>query len=59
VARAERVSRYELDARAVRVERHGRQVVLCGGPQALELGRHLDEVSRAALAAELQKRLRI
>jgi uncharacterized membrane protein len=59
VAQAERVAHYELDARAVRVETHGRRVVLRGGPQALELGRHLDDESRAAFAAELTKRLRI
>ena len=59
VSQAERVSHYELDARVVRVETRGRHVVLRGGRQALELGRHLDDESRAAFAAELEKRLRI
>ena len=59
VAQAARVSRYELDARAARVEMHGRLVLLRGGAQPLELGRHLDDESRAAFAAELARRLRI
>ena len=59
VSQAERVSHYELDARVARVETRGRHVVLRGGRQALELGRHLDDESRAAFAAELEKRLRI
>ena len=57
VAQAERVARYELDARAVRVETRGGHVVLCGAGQALELGRHLDDESRAAFATELARRL--
>jgi len=59
VAQAERVAHYELDARAVRVETHGRQVVLRSAGQSLALGRHLDDASRAAFAAELERRLRI
>ena len=59
IAQAARVARYELDARAVRVESDGRHVVLRGGGEPLELGRHLDDESRAAFAAELEKRLRV
>ncbi|HET7363842.1 MAG TPA: DUF2244 domain-containing protein [Burkholderiales bacterium] len=59
VAEAERVARYELDARALRVENEGQHVVVRGPRAALLLGRHLDNESRAAFAAELQKRLRI
>jgi len=59
VAQAARISRYELEARAVKVETHGRHIVLRGGPQPLEVGRHLDDESRAAFAAELARRLRI
>jgi uncharacterized membrane protein len=59
VAEAERVVRYELDARAVRVAAQGKHVVVRGPREALLLGRHLDGESRAAFAAELRKRLRI
>ena len=59
VAQAARIARYELDARAVRVESDGRQIVLRGGREPLELGRHLDDESRAAFAVELKKRLRV
>jgi len=59
VAQAARVARYELDARAVRVESDGRHIVLRGGREPLELGRHLDDESRAAFAVELKKRLRV
>jgi uncharacterized membrane protein len=64
VAEARRTARYELDARraVVRLERsegHGARVLLAGPQGALELGRHLDCDARVALAAELNKRLRI
>ena len=59
VADGQRVARYELDARRVRVEQQGARLVLRGAGEALELGRHLDEASRAAFGAELKNRLRI
>jgi len=58
LAEGARLARYELDARRVRVEVDGAQVVLHGERQALELGRHLDDPSRIAFGAELKKRLR-
>jgi uncharacterized membrane protein len=58
VAQAERVAHYELDARAVRVEMRARHVMLCSAGQSLAPGRHLDDESRVAFAAELERRLR-
>lgn len=57
VSEAERVRRYELDARGARVHlREGR--VLLHAPRAqLEVGRHLGAASRAGFAAELGDRL--
>jgi len=58
VADGRRLARYELDARRVRVDVDGAQVVLRADRQALELGRHLDDESRIAFGAELKRRLR-
>jgi uncharacterized membrane protein len=57
VADAERIARYELDARRARVCVEKERVVLRGAKQELELGRHLDADARVELAAELEKRL--
>ena len=59
VAEAERVARYELDARRARIGLHKDRVTLGDGQRELEVGRHLDAESRVAFAAELEKRLRI
>jgi uncharacterized membrane protein len=59
VGEAQRTSRYEIDARRVRVRLEEERVVLLGAREQLELGRHLDAGTRARFAAELQKRLRI
>jgi uncharacterized membrane protein len=64
VAQAERLERYELDARAARVvlERntgYGARVLLRGAGQEVEIGRHLDALSRIEIAGELSRRLRI
>jgi uncharacterized membrane protein len=56
---AQSTSRYEMEARRVRVCVENERVVLCAAQQELELGRHLGAVSRAQFADELQKRLRI
>lgn len=63
VAEAQGLSRYEIEARRAEVyleagKRQGARVMLRGADEELELGRHLDERSRAEFAAELQKRLR-
>ena len=58
LAQAEQLARYELDARRVRVDLHGEQVLLRGPREDFELGRYLDAHSRRLLAAELKKRLR-
>jgi uncharacterized membrane protein len=57
VADAERIARYELDARRARVCVEKERVVLRGAKEELELGRHLDAAARVELAAELEKRL--
>jgi uncharacterized membrane protein len=57
VADAERIARYELDARRARVCIEKERVVLRGAKEELELGRHLDAAARVELAAELEKRL--
>ena len=68
VGEAQRVARYEVEARRARIEMKGSQVVLRGlkdekqaelKQDELELGRHLDAHTRVAFAAELGKRLRI
>ena len=58
VAQGRRLSRYELDARNVRVELEGSCVMLREAGERLELGRYLDEASRRVFGAELKKRLR-
>jgi uncharacterized membrane protein len=63
VAEAQRLSRYEIEARRATIcleagKRRGARVVLRGAGEELELGRHLDEETRVEFAAELQKRLR-
>jgi uncharacterized membrane protein len=57
VADAERIARYEIDARRARICMEKERVVLRGAKEELELGRHLDAEARVALAAELEKRL--
>jgi uncharacterized membrane protein len=59
VAEAHRKSRHEMDARRARVYVENDSVVLYGGGQELQLGRHLDAQRRAEFAARLQERLRI
>lgn len=57
VGEAERVARYELDARRARIEMHGPHIVLRGTGETLQIGRHLGEEARVRFAAELKKRL--
>ena len=57
VAEAERVSRYEMDARRVRIDADGPCVMLRGPSQALEIGRHLDAHTRRQFAQALATRL--
>lgn len=59
VADAQRMSRYEMEARRARVCLEKERVVLRGAGEELQLGRHLDAERRVEFAAELQKRLRI
>jgi len=64
VAEAERVVKYELDARAACVvleknEGYGARVLLRSPGKEVEVGRHLDAPSRVEFAAELSRRLRI
>ena len=54
---AERIARYELEARDARIELQGPHVVLRGAGETLRLGRHLDDEARVRFAAELKKRL--
>jgi len=58
VSDAERIARYELDARRARIEMQGPHVVLRGPGSELRIGRHLDDEARMRFAAELKKRLR-
>ena len=58
VAEAERIARYELDARRARIEMQGPHIVLRGAGEELRIGRHLDEQARMRFAAELNNRLR-
>lgn len=57
VCEAERLQRYEMDARAARVRMVEGRVLLCAPQADLEVGRHLDAAARSGLAAELGKRL--
>jgi len=58
VAQAEKVTRYEMDARMARVCLEGSRVWLRGGARGqLELGRHLNARGREILAGELARRL--
>ena len=59
VGRAQKTSRYEMDACRARVRLEEERVLLLGAREQVELGRHLDADSRARFADELQKRLRI
>jgi uncharacterized membrane protein len=59
VAQAQRMSRFEFEARRARVSVEKDGVVLRGAGEELQLGRHLDAGHRAEFAAQLQKRLRI
>ena len=59
VVEAQRVARYELDARRARIGVEGVRVLLRDAGEELEVGRHLDAETRIAFAAELKKRLRI
>jgi uncharacterized membrane protein len=63
VAEAERLVQYELDARRARVvlERntgYGARVVVRDAGEEVEVGRHLDALSRIEFAGELSRRLR-
>ena len=59
VGKAQRIERYEMEARRARVSLEEQRVVVRGAREQLELGRHLDAQARVLFAAELQKRLRI
>ena len=59
VAQAQRMSRFDIEARRARVYVEDEWVVLRGAGEELQLGRHLDAERRAEFAAQLQKRLRI
>ncbi len=59
VAEADRMSRYQVEARQARVYVEADLVVLRGAGEELQLGRHLDAERRVEFAAQLQKRLRI
>ena len=59
VADGERVARYDLDARSVRLAMEEGALLLRHPRQTLEFGRHLDAASRAAFATELERRLRL
>ena len=57
VREAERLRRYDLDARRARVHVRDGHVVLDAPQVRLEVGRHLDAASRAGFADELGRRL--
>lgn len=57
VREAERLRRYELDARHARVRLEGGRVLLGARGSPLEIGRHLAQEARAGFASELGKRL--
>jgi uncharacterized membrane protein len=58
VREAERLRRYEFDARRARVRLQGGRVLLEALPAPVEIGRHLAEEARSAFADELGKRLK-
>ncbi|MDH5210591.1 MAG: DUF2244 domain-containing protein, partial [Betaproteobacteria bacterium] len=57
VRQAERLRRFDLDARRARVHVRDGHVVLDAPQVRLEVGRHLDAASRAGFADELGRRL--
>jgi uncharacterized membrane protein len=57
VSEGERVRRYDMDVRGVRVRLEAGRVLLDGARGRLEVGRHLEEAARARFAAELGRRL--
>lgn len=59
VGEAQRIERYEMEARRARVSLEEQRVVVRGAREQLELGRHLDADARVLFAAELRKRLQI
>jgi len=59
VGKAQRIERYEMEARRARVSLEEQRVVVRGAREQLELGRHLDAQARVLFAAELRKRLQI
>jgi uncharacterized membrane protein len=59
VGEAQRIERYEMEARRARVSVEEQRVVVRGAREQLELGRHLDADARVLFAAELRKRLQI
>ena len=59
VGKAQRIERYEMEARRARVSLEEQRVVVRGACEQLELGRHLDAQARVLFAAELRKRLQI
>lgn len=59
VQEAERLRRYEMDARLARVRLEEGHVVVRAPQAELVLGRHLEAEARAGFAAELGRRLRV
>jgi uncharacterized membrane protein len=57
VGEAQRLRRYEMDARLARVAMDNGCLRLSVRQESLELGRHLDAAARVELAAELGRRL--
>jgi uncharacterized membrane protein len=57
VAEAERLARYELEARGAHVEMQGPHAWLRAAGERVRIGRHLDEEARVRFAGELNKRL--
>jgi uncharacterized membrane protein len=57
VSEGERVRRYEMGVRGMRVHLEAGRVLLDGARGQLEVGRHLEEAARAGFAAELERRL--
>ena len=57
VGEAQKTLRYEMEAHRARVCLEEERVMLRGALDELELGRHLDALTRARLAAELRRRL--